>query len=401
VAETRAPFDFLPAEDCRPGVFGDNALKLLPRYLDEHRVSRILLVTGRSSFAQSGAASVSRTLAKKTDVLRWCDFSPNPSADDLLRGLTVLAEFDPDAVVGIGGGSVLDMAKLLCAFDGVRDLRELHELITSSYRPTHRRRHMVLVPTTSGSGSESTHFCVVYVGRQKFSVASPLLHPDFVILDPILSNSGSRYQKATSGIDAVTQAIESIWAVGSTSKSQFFAVEALRFLTPSLPSWVAGDCELGADVAAGSHLAGRAIDISKTTGPHALSYGITTRANVSHGHAVAMTLSAFAQMHVEARPSQLQEGLTLADFHSRLNVLSSALGLSDPTQIAGWFIEFCKSLGLSLGLSTIGITEDDDIQALAQEVNVERLSNNPVAFTQSELKTIVRQSVLKSPRQER
>jgi len=196
-----------------------------------------------------------------------------------------LNAFQPDMIIGVGGGSVMDMAKLLCAFAGTTDmLADLKSVVETGYRQERRAPHLVLVPTTAGSGSEATHFAVVYAGGTKHSVASPSLRADFVVLDPNLAVSGSAYQKATSGIDAVCQAIESIWAVGSTADSRRVAVRALTMLIPAIPSSVAGNEQVADDVTEGSYLAGRAIDLSKPQGPmqcHMLSLSSTALATVT------------------------------------------------------------------------------------------------------------------------
>src|SRR5690606_31263398 len=131
---------------------------------------------------------------------------------------------------------------------------------------TERSLSMILAPTTSGSGSEATRFAVVYIGSDKHSIAGDAMLPDAVILDPVLTMSASPYQRATSGIDAVAQATESLWAAGADDTSRTFARDALRVLIPALPRFVdSADGQAAADMAEGSHLAGRAIDISRTT----------------------------------------------------------------------------------------------------------------------------------------
>src|SRR5690606_31046129 len=147
------------------------------------------------------------------------------------RGLSVMTEFRPDVVLGVGGGSAMDMAKLMCAYEPI-DAHQLHAAISSGDRITSRRPRLVLAPTTSGSGSEATHFAVVYIGDEKFSVAGAPMLPDAVIIDPLLTTSSTPYQRATSGIDAVAQAIESLWAAGATSLSRRYARHALAYLLP-------------------------------------------------------------------------------------------------------------------------------------------------------------------------
>lgn len=351
---------------------------------------RVLLVCGRRSFEASGAARVLGDLERAAEVRRWSDFAPNTDAADLAEGLKVMADFRPDTVLGVGGGSAMDMAKLLCAFHGTGDADKLAEAIRSGGLAAPREPWLVLVPTTSGSGSEATHFAVVYIGDDKYSVADPTLLPDVAILDPDLTLSGSAHQRATSGIDAVSQAVESLWAAGATDESRRFARRALRMLIPAIESFVKDPAGGAAGaMCTGSHLAGRAINITKTTAAHALSYGLTKGYGVSHGHAVALTLGAFIEAHARAKPDLLQPEVDPEQHEEALGSVLEALGAADPGEARRRFIELGESLGLPMRLAGVGVTSAAQVRRLVESVNVERLGNNPVRFTMDELTELV------------
>ena len=136
---------------------------------------------------------------------------------------------------------------------------------------------LIAIPTTAGSGSEATHFAVVYIDEEKFSLASDFLLPEAVILDGNLISSGSKYQKTCNALDALSQAIESAWAAGSTEKSRQFAFEAISACWRLIPKVLQTEKHNVADLQAmivASNQAGRAINISKTTAAHAWSYAI-------------------------------------------------------------------------------------------------------------------------------
>ncbi len=364
--------DVLPAQD-RAGVFGAGTIQELPRLLEEQGVSSVLLVTGRTSFTASGASEVLPALRSVLEVETWSDFAPNPSVDDVVRGAQVVQRLRPGAIVAIGGGSALDVAKLLAVL-GDGDAGQIHEAVRAN-RVLGRSRKLILVPTTSGSGSEATHFAVVYEGDEKYSVAHPSLLPDAVVVDPALTLSGSAYQKATSVMDAVAQAVESHWARGATAQSRSFAADALTALVPSAAAFVEGDEEAAVLAARGSHLAGRAIDLSKTTGPHAFSYGLTKRHGISHGHAVATTLGAFARLHAAAAGDQLG-----AD----LEQIASLVGADDVAGLGDRLDRLAAEVGLELRWGALGVPRSD-VAVLARAVNLERLSNNPVDVGPSDI----------------
>jgi alcohol dehydrogenase len=372
-----------------PVVYEDGAVRRLPDLVADLGATRVLLVTGRRSFASSGAARMLPELERIAEVHRWSDFQPNTDADDLRRGLEILRATGPDAVIGLGGGSAMDMAKLLCAYADHGDDEALQAAIRAgavgATRPT-----LILVPTTSGSGSEATHFAVVYIGDEKFSVAGELLRADAVVLDPSLTVSASAYQRATSGIDAVCQGIESLWAAGATAESREHANAALDALLPAIEAFTNDPTPAAASaMAVGSHRAGRAIDISRTTAAHALSYAITKRYGVSHGHAVALTLGHFVEAHAVAPPEALRPGRS-PDAHAQaMGEVLKHLGASDGADGRVRFTALMERIGLQIRLRDVGVDSAAARGGLAAAVNVERLGNNPVVFDQDGLAGIL------------
>lgn len=370
--------------------YGMGAITRTPEVVAALGARRVLLVCGRRSFEASGAASILPSLAGAVALRRWSEFAPNTDAADLARGLAIVEEFRPELVLAIGGGSAMDMAKLLTGFAGITDPAKLFEAIRSGDKIARRELGLVLAPTTSGSGSEATHFAVVYIGDDKYSVGGDELRPDAVILDPALSRSGSPYQKATSGIDAVAQAIESLWAVAATERSRRWARHALRLLLPAIEPFVHTGGEAPARaMAIGSHLAGRAIDISRTTAAHALSYGITKRYGLSHGHAVAVTLGAFIELHGHATPDQLAPGISPGDLDGGMQTVLAALAADSPVAASRNFTALVERIGLPVGLPETDAGRREQAEALAQGVNVERLNNNPVRLSAAQLARLV------------
>ena len=374
--------------------YGDGAILRTPEVVAGRGASRVLLVCGARSFEASGAARMLPELTRVAQVRRWSEFAPNTDAADLHRGLGIVEEFAPDLVLGVGGGSAMDMAKLLCAYRGLTDEAKLHEAIRSGEPVTTRETSLLLAPTTSGSGSEATHFAVVYIGERKYSVAGPAMRPDVAILDPALSLSGSPYQRATSGIDAVAQAIESLWAVSATDRSRHWARRALGLMLPAIEAYVTGTGDGGAPpkdaaraMAIGSHLAGRAIDISKTTGAHALSYAITKRYGVSHGHAVSLTLGAFIEAHAAAPPAALL--VVPARHREVVREIIRRLGAADGAGARARFQALLTRLGLATSLYEVGARTPEQRRGIAEAVNPERMGNNPVRFTARELVQLV------------
>lgn len=380
-----------PDRDVR---YGDHSINEAARIVDKLDAKRVLLVCGKNAFEASGASGCLPELVKAASVRRWSEFRANTDALDLIEGLRLVEELRPDVILGIGGGSAMDMSKLLCAYQGITDEARLHEAIRANAAVTERSMNLVLAPTTSGSGSEATHFAVVYIGESKFSIAGPAMLPDTVILDPALTTSASPYQRAASGIDAVAQAMESLWSAGGDEDSREFAIAALNVLIPSFPEFArTGSEESARQMALGSHLAGRAIDVSKTTAAHAMSYGITKTYGLPHGHAVALTLQYFIGAHAEATAEQLQPGISADRHQAAMSTVLSALGADSPAAARERFVALAADAGLSLNLAEFGITDREKVADLASRVNVERMGNNPVKFTADTLAALLSRDV--------
>lgn len=372
-------------------VAGPGAIDQLPDVIAERGAGHVLLVCGRRSFDASGAARVLPALESIAQITRFDDFSPNTDADDLVRGLDLSRDDPPDLILGVGGGSAMDLAKLLAAYHDKRGVDEVREAIRSGAQITARSADLVLVPTTAGSGSEATHFAVVYIGHDKFSIAGPALLPDRVVLDADLPRSGLPYQRATSGIDAVCQAAESLWAVGGTTESRAFARAGLHLLLAHLTGFVAdphSDHAVG--VSHGAHLAGRAINVSKTTAPHAMSYALTKRHNIPHGHAVALTFGPWMRRHIDATRDQLRPDVDVAAHREAVADLLDAFDASDGAQAHDRFTALLHDLGLEPSLTALGVGDDEERATLAAAVNTERLGNDPLTASTDDLIAMLR-----------
>lgn len=371
--------------------FGEDAIATLPALVRDLGATRVLLVCGRRSFETSGAARVLPDLEAVAQVRRWSDFVPNTDADDLARGLDLVDDLAPDVIIGVGGGSAMDMAKLLAGYHGVATAATVHDAIRVGDRIERRRPWLVLAPTTAGSGAETTHFAVVYIGHDKHSIAGAALRPDRIVLDPALLASGSAYQRATSGLDALAQAIESLWATGATEDSRRDARAAMALVLEHLEPSVTDPSPASArGMSLGSHLAGRAIDVSRTTAAHALSYGITKRHGLSHGHAVGVTLGPFLALHVDAPPQRLQPTVRPDGHAAVMDEILVALGVTSGAQADRRLRELMRRIGLDPSLAAAGATDEDELRVLARTVNTERLGNDPVSCTTEQLVEVLR-----------
>ncbi len=314
----------------------------------------------------------------------FSSFSPNPTYEDIVHARAKSRAFSPDFLIALGGGSAIDVAK------GVR-------FPEASFAPTPGVTDIpfAALPTTAGSGSEATHFAAYYRGDEKHSLAHPSLLPDIAIIDPALSLSMPPQLTAVTGFDALAQAIESFWAAGATDASRNYATQALRLLLPNIENAVThAEVESRSAMAIGANLAGKAINLSKTTAPHALSYYLTRKYGIAHGHAVALMMPYF--FIINSR----QSGSTYV--HGRETILSQSImeimkvfKCQSPLECAAKWMGLMANCGLANTLEAMGISGIEEIRTIIANANAERLSNNPVRFFPEDLEELMDKGIFR------
>jgi alcohol dehydrogenase class IV len=373
-------------------VFLDTPLReSLQTVLDACTPKNIFLVTGHQSFASSGAKKVCDTMLKNYTVTQFSDFSPNPDLVEVMHGIERYNAADPDLVLAIGGGSAIDIAKAVNAL-------AVHSEDPAAYIQGEKNLEiqsvpLVAVPTTAGTGSESTHFAVVYIGNIKYSLAHDRMLPQYAIVDSKLSASQPPHVTAATGLDALSQAIESYWSTQATDESKRYAYEAIPLIMEHLPGAVAAPtARARRSMALGAHLAGKAINISKTTASHAMSYPLTKHFGLPHGHAVVITLPALFLFNAEVDESTVQDSRGVAYVRTVIHTLTKLLGEETPEAAAHKLTELVRTLGFATALGEHGVGMAD-IDALVSEMSLERAGNNPRVCTKEDATRIL-QSIL-------
>jgi len=367
---------------------GRGKLSCLQAVIAQCGGKKILLVTGKASYDKLPLKSLLEEQLEGCTVLRHCQFSVNPNVTDLIEGAKLKADFDPDLIIGIGGGSVLDTAKLLHVLPV--DTDRIQQIIKGQLPVQAGNNTLILLPTTAGSGSEATHFAVVYLGTQKYSVASPYLLPQYTIVDAALTDSMPPYLTAVSGLDALAQAIESYWCVSATEESLTYAEESIKLTLQYLEQAVLAPNQASRDnMSLAAYLAGKAINITKTTAPHALSYGFTQHYGIPHGHAVMLTLPALLGVNTSFQEGMLNQQLSSSVYRARIKQLCTLFQQQSAEEVAGSLEQLMDKLGLKRKLRDFNIAKAD-LPILVQQVNIERLNNNPIKLTQEVLLRILK-----------
>ena len=340
---------------------GRDSIKELIPLLRKHNVHHVFLVRGKGSYTTCGAEDIINDALAVVGcgVTEFYDFSENPKCEDMLKGIQVLKECNADIIIAVGGGSVLDMSKLIRFFSCYKG-----DVTDKSFEKIAELLPLIALPTTAGTGAEATHFAVVYKNKVKFSAEHEDMLPDYAIIYPPFTYRNPKYLTACTGFDALAQSIEAFWNLNATDESDAYAEKAIKLLWPNLPNVVNNPTEeLRDKVAEGSYWAGRAINITKTTAPHAFSYPFTTYYGYPHGHAVALTFPYFFELNCgEKNKDRL-----------RVGTLLSMLDFNDETSLFDKINRYITSIGLDRRKDI-----DVDIKTICDQVNLERLKNNPV-----------------------
>ena len=312
------------------------------------------------------------------------EVKPEPDTVNLYDLLARAKVFCPDLVVGFGGGSAMDLAKLAAVLgDGDQQLSG----VVGANLVEGRRPLLAQVSTTSGTGSEAGTRALVTnaANARKLAVESRFMLADLAVLDPELTVSLPPAVTAATGVDALAHCVESYTNIKAHPAVDPYAVEGIRLIGRFLPRAVADgrDLEARAALALASLYGGFCLGPVNTAAGHAVAYPLGTRHHLPHGLANALIFPhvlAFNASAVPGRTAQVLEALSAKDVDT-----------ASPDAVLQAASRFCESLGIDMRLSAHGVREDD-FAAMADEAYAIRrlLDNNPREMSRYDILAIYR-----------
>jgi len=368
---------------------GAGTIESLVDILNDLQITKPFLVCGKKSFSGCGAEAHINKI-KNAQFIRFNDFETNPKIEDVNKGLQLFRQSNADAIIAIGGGSAIDIAKLIRCFS-VRDLIEvtIDDIVNYSIDVKKKQSPFIVIPTTAGSGSEATSFAVLYADKVKYSVADNSILPDIVIIDPLLSMSLPPYNTAVTGMDALCHAVESYWSINSTDESKEYARRAILIILNNLPETVHNpSVETRLKMAEAANLAGKAINISKTTAAHAISYTLTSYFGIPHGLAVGLLLPDLLVYNSEVTEEDTVDSRGVNYVKQTIDEINHLFGANESQNTKIFLEQFIKNINLSANLSFYGIKQND-IDLILQNINIERLGNNPRKIVKDEIRKML------------
>lgn len=358
--------------------FGCGLVREVGAYARGQGCQRILVVADAFNAGRVGLLDLPGTPAVFGTV------RPEPDIPNLDALLAMAAELRPDLVVGFGGGSAMDLAKLAAVLPGSG--QTIHDVVGPE-KVHGRSAKLVQVPATSGTGSEGgTRSLITDPATQnKLAVQSRHMLADLAVVDPDLTMTVPAGVTAATGVDAMAHCTEALTSRKSHPVIDLYALEGIRLVGRFLQRAVqdGADAEARAGLALASMYGGFCLGPVNTTAGHAIAYPLGTRHHIPHGLACALIFP-----HTLAWNAPAVAEKTAA--------VLAALGQeasADPGTVAERATAFCSGLGMDMRLSAHGVPEMD-LDAMATEAHAIRrlLDNNPRDISRNEIAALYRRA---------
>lgn len=362
-----------------------NGIAQLPAILKEVGCEKLFLVVD-SSYPFLNIKDAIETLPVKERVM-FSDFTPNPLYEQVCNGIELLKTSNCDTILAVGGGSAIDVAKCIklavLAEEGKAAI--IPPLVSKRLPIDGGKIPFIAIPTTAGTGSESTHNAVMYYEGAKQTVTNDGVLPDYAVLEPSVLKTLPLYQKKCTMMDALCQGIESWWSVNSTEESYEYSRKAIELIMANWRKYIfENDDEAAAQIMLAANYGGRAINITATTAAHAMSYKITSLYKLPHGHAVAVCLPeiwAYMLAHPEECIDKRGREYLMAIFDK----IACSMGVGTPMEAIALFREMMMTMELG---NPVSENREADLEVLASSVNLVRLKNNPIELNKFKIREL-------------
>lgn len=313
----------------------------------------------------------------------FTDVHENPTTDDVQRGVEIAKEFQPDLLIGLGGGSSMDCAKginfLYCGGGQMQDYWGIG-------KATKQMLPMIAIPTTAGTGSETQSFALISDAKThtKMACGDKKATCKLAILDPELTLTQPAHVTALTGIDALAHAVETYVTTKRTEISIDYSRRAWELLSVNFIKVIddSNDLEARSAMQLGACLAGLAIENSMLGAAHALANPLTAHFDVVHGQAVASMLPHIIRFNAQSMESQ----------YSQLASATNAVPGNDSEALATFITEIIQHSGLATRLEPQGVNADQLPMLAADAAKQWTARFNPRTVEVEDLLTLYQQA---------
>lgn len=367
-------------------VFGMETLRELPNEVMDLG-KNVLVVTGKHSVIDNGVLHRVNILLRGSGFapVFFSEIEPEPSLETVARGLAMARSEEADWVIGLGGGSAMDAAKVIAGlYHCTQDLPYYFNggLIEKDGIP------LVTIPTVAGSGAEVTFNAVLsdHQNKVKKSIRDPKLAAKIALVDPQLTFSAPEPVTVHSGADALVQAIEAYVSKGANTLTDIYSLTAIELLSRSLPKVKqdSQDVEARMEISMASLMAGVALSVARLGAVHGLAHSIGIRTGKPHGLICGVLLVPVMRFN-------------LAVCHEKFAKIAVAMGTKLPggdTIDAGALaikniMLLNRKLGIPAHISSLGITEADFPEIIKESLESGSMKANPREATAEDLMNIL------------
>lgn len=351
----------------------------LGRYIKDNGIKKLMLVCGKSAHNLEAYDYLEKTsLEHGFAVVQFSDYEPNPTYDSVIIGVKLFRDSFCDGIMAIGGGSAIDVAKCIKAFSSMQGNGDDGEFLKQEI--DEKGIPFIAMPTTAGTGSESTRFAVIYYKGEKCSVSGSDILPNAIILDADVLTSLPSYQRKATMLDAFCHALESFWSVNSNDESKMHSRKAIQGILENFRGYLQNEKEANGRMLVAANTAGLAIDVTQTTAGHAMCYKLTSLYGLSHGHSAAFCVLVLwkwmldnVDKCIDSRGQEYVETV--------FKDIASSMGASDEKDAVRMFDDIIDELEIRRPE-----IQDADYDVLVSSVNVERLKNNPIKLNEEDIR---------------
>lgn len=339
--------------------FGEGLIGDLRMLLKDYEGLSFVLVSGQSQ-EKNGVLEIIQSQISNQIVDTIIGIEENPTVENVDEIINTVVESEADALIGIGGGSVMDATKV--AAIGAKMHLSAREVLDTTER---MRLPLILIPTTSGSSSEVTSSAVISDPsiERKIPINGREVFADLAIVDPELTYTLPQSVTAISGIDIICHAFDAIGNNKHNPYSDALAVEALKLAFKHLkPVYLKEEYREGRHaLSLATMLVGQAFSQTGTSGSHAVSYYLTAHFGIPHGEACALTADLWYKLN--------------SKMDSRLVDISKSLGFRDVDAMLSHFNQLKKDIGLRTTFEELGISKKH-LRDIARDALLQNNMNN-------------------------
>ncbi len=371
--------------------FGNSSLNELENIVKNYNPERIFLITGKNFVKKTSLQDRVLNMLRNYKIFIYEKVNPVPRLEDINNAINTAKKNNPDLIIGLGGGSVLDTSKIVSIM--LKNNAKILDYFNNR-KIENRGVNLIAIPTTAGTGSEVTPFAAFYYNNKKKSfgkIGDYLVYPRHAIVDPELTFTMPKNLVASTGLDALSQALESYWSINSNPLSDTHAIQSIRLVLENLDYSYErlNDEESKFNMSKASLEAGLAFSQTATTAPHSISYPITAHFNLSHGFACALTLPEFLLYNYNINEEDCLDKRGYKFVKKRLEKLVySGLGFVSIKHFYDGIRNLMNKVNAPSTLTEAGIINNIEV-ILNEGFSPERMNNNPRKVTKKSLQELL------------